>query len=435
MSQTVIRVENLSKQYVLGALRHDTLRDQLAAGMRRLAGRGTASPDQNRIWALQDVSFAVDQGEIIGVIGRNGSGKSTLLKILARITRPTRGRATIRGQVGSLLEVGTGFHAELTGRENIYLNGAILGMTRQETQRKFDEIVAFAEVEKFIDTPVKRYSSGMYLRLAFAVAAHLESEILLVDEVLAVGDAAFQKKCLGKMGSIVDEGRTILFVSHNMTAIQGLCSRAIWLDLGQMLEDGPTQQVVSNYLRSNASGAHAEQTWDDFASAPGSDEVRLHRVAARPRDGQPQDAITVLDPVVLEFEYWNQQPGLHLNLSLFVHNEQGIMVFNTAPLHEPVWHGRPFPVGLFRSVCHIPGSLLNDGTYRVTLLVVKDQAIVLSRHADILTFEVQDSSAARGAWLGQWPGVVRPLLEWETELRATLSGAPVERDSSTTARS
>ncbi|MCB0253746.1 MAG: ABC transporter ATP-binding protein [Anaerolineae bacterium] len=248
MKDIAIRVENLSKRYQIGTARqrHDTLRDTIAATFKR-SNESSETPDE--FWALKDVSFEVQRGEVVGIIGRNGAGKSTLLKILSQITEPTRGRAEIHGRVGSLLEVGTGFHPELTGRENIYLNGAILGMRRHEIERQFDEIVAFAEIERFLDTPVKRYSSGMYVRLAFAVAAHLEPEILLVDEVLAVGDAAFQKKCLGKMGEIASKGRTVLFVSHGMGSIRQLCSEAALLDHGRIIHKGEVDSAIDRYLR------------------------------------------------------------------------------------------------------------------------------------------------------------------------------------------
>ena len=249
----------------------------------------SSTPDDTDLWALRDVSFEVKRGEVVGIIGRNGAGKSTLLKILSRITEPTAGSAKIHGRVGSLLEVGTGFHPELTGRENIYLNGAILGMRRAEIERKFDEIVAFAEIERFLDTPVKRYSSGMYVRLAFAVAAHLEPEILLVDEVLAVGDAQFQKKCLGKMGDVAKEGRTVLFVSHNMVAVQTLCQRAFWLDSGQLKAQGEVGTIVTTYLRAGlAEDDVTERVWPDIATAPGNETVRLHRISVRPEDGKPR---------------------------------------------------------------------------------------------------------------------------------------------------
>ena len=425
MSDMTIKVENLSKKYLIGHEQegsYKTLRDVITNTVRRagrrllhpLNGAGTSSNGRKEeFWALKDVSFEIKQGEVVGIIGRNGAGKSTLLKILSRITEPTRGRVRIKGRVASLLEVGTGFHPELTGRENIFLNGAILGMSKAEIKRKFDEIVAFAEVEKFLDTPVKRYSSGMYVRLAFAVAAHLEPEILIIDEVLAVGDAQFQKKCLGKMGDVSREGRTILFVSHNMSAVQNLCHRSMWLDGGRVIEDGASAQVVSQYLKTSFSPV-TEQVWDDLDDAPGGEVVKLHRMCVRPEGGSADDAITVRTPFVMEFEYWNQEPGAFLNLSLHILNEHGITVFNTAPVNEREWHGRAFPAGLFRSVCHVPGDLLNNGTHRVLLLVVKNQGVIIYRHDEALVFEVRD--ADREGYLGEWAGAVRPDLEWRTEL-------------------
>ena len=430
MSNPIIRVEGLSKRYRIGGpvgrFRYKTLRDTLMdvpkALVRRFRG-GHAYQDET-IWALKDVSFEVRQGEVVGIIGRNGAGKTTLLKVLTRITEPTEGYAEIHGRVGSLLEVGTGFHPELTGRENIYLSGAILGMKKVEIKKKFDEIVAFAELEKFMDTPVKRYSSGMYVRLAFAVAAHLEPEILLVDEVLAVGDAAFQKKCLGKMGDVAKAGRTVLFVSHNMVAVQSLCKRVIWLHEGKIVGDGQPAKIVSDYLKTSFSTL-TEQIWDDIDTAPGNDKVRLHRVCVRPENGSPSDPITVRTQFVMEFEYWNLQSDTCLNLSVNLHNEQGI-VFASYPIHEPAWHGHPFPVGLFRSVCHIPGNLLNNGTYWAGLLVVKDEGTIIYRQDEILVFDVRDDIGFRGNWYAKWPGIVRPDLEWSTEL---LSNIDAERSS------
>jgi len=422
MSDIAIRAENLSKLYKIGEYQgnYKTLRETIvnifSAPFRQLISKPQTSnlkPQSEFIWALKDVSFEVKRGEVVGIIGRNGAGKTTLLKILSRITAPTEGLAEIRGRVGSLLEVGTGFHPELTGRENIYLNGAILGMKKVELDRKFDEIVAFAEIEKFIDTPVKRYSSGMYVRLAFAVAAHLEPEILLVDEVLAVGDAVFQKKCLGKMGDVAKEGRTVLFVSHNMVAVQSLCSRVIWLHEGKIVEEGPAGQVVSSYLKTSFSNL-TEQVWEDVATAPGNEMVRLHFACVRPIDGLPSD-ISIRTPFVLQFEYWNLVPETRLNLSLVFYNEQGVALFNTGPVLEPVWNGRPFPRGLFLSICYVPGDLLNDGTHRVDLYVVKDQSRVIYHHENILCFEVHDDPGLRGPWYGKTMGTVRPLLEWTTE--------------------
>ena len=308
MDNIAIRVENLSKQYRIGGpqARYKTIRESLTEAVqspfRRLAsvvrGQSSVTSDET-IWALKDVSFEVQRGEVVGIIGRNGAGKTTLLKILSRITEPTEGQAEIHGRVGSLLEVGTGFHPELTGRENITLNGAILGMKRAEIDRKFDQIVAFAEIEKFIDTPVKHYSSGMYVRLAFSVAAHMEPEILLVDEVLAVGDAAFQKKCLGKMGDVAKEGRTVLFVSHNMSAIRALCQRTIWIHDGRIKADGDSELIVAEYLSplQASNGASAV-----LKSVDG--EVEIEQVLTKNQDGEITNVFRTGDPITIEIHYF-----------------------------------------------------------------------------------------------------------------------------------
>jgi lipopolysaccharide transport system ATP-binding protein len=415
-----VKVEGISKEYILGGPERgqETFKEMLAGALlapyrrfRQLAGD---APREKHFFALKDVSFEVRPGDVLGIIGRNGAGKSTLLKILSRITGPTAGRVELIGRTSSLLEVGTGFHPELTGRENVYLNGAILGMTRSEIRSKFDEIVAFSEVEKFIDTPVKRYSSGMYVRLAFAVAAHLEPEILIVDEVLAVGDAQFQRKCLGRMNEIGREGRTVLFVSHNMVALQSLCSRAILLDSGRIIMEGDAASVVSGYLKGTFR-SDTDRLWDHPSDAPGNDLVRIRRARVRPLDPSADGSLTIRTPLVLEFEFWNRVPGTCLNLSLHLVNEAGITVFSSAPVEELEWHGRPFPAGLLRSACHVPGDLLNDGMYRVLLRVVKDQGVVLYRHDDILVFYLADSLERRGEWHGKWVGTVRPRLMWETE--------------------
>ncbi|PWT92764.1 MAG: ABC transporter ATP-binding protein [Blastocatellia bacterium] len=415
----MVRVTEVSKHYLIGARQRSyyTLREAVAGALRapatRLRRNGTGS--DNGVWALKDVSFEVGRGECLGIIGRNGAGKSTLLKILSRITEPTVGRVELFGRLGSLLEVGTGFHPELTGRENIFLNGALLGMRNAEIGTKFDEIVTFAEIHKFLDTPVKHYSSGMYMRLAFAVAAHLEPEILLVDEVLAVGDAEFQAKCLGKMSAVASVGRTVLFVSHNMAAIQSLCKRTIWLDEGRLCEEGPSATVVKDYLGTASSSIGMEQVWASPETAPGNDRVRIHKVCVRPLNDSASGGISIRTPFVLEFEYWNFVAEAHLNLSLHLYNEQGITVFNSFPVREPVWHGRPFPVGLFRSSCYVPGNLLNEGVHRVLLLVVEDQGKVIFSMNDALVFNVLDSIERRGDWHGKWEGAVRPDLEWKTE--------------------
>lgn len=417
----IVRVENLSKQYRIGAQEtsYGTLRESIVDALRnpldRLQGKNGKRTAET-IWALKDVSFDVTPGEVVGVIGRNGAGKSTLLKVLSRITEPTTGRVELYGRVASLLEVGTGFHPELTGRENIYLNGAILGMRKAEIERKFDEIVAFAELEKFLDTPVKRYSSGMYMRLAFAVSSHLEPEILIVDEVLAVGDANFQKKCLGKLGEVASEGRTVLFVSHNMLAVQSLCSRVLWLDQGKIMDQGPAKQVIAQYLKTSLA-EQPEQTWDHVNTAPGNDQVRIRRACVYPADGLA-DSISVKTPLTIEFEYWNLAPGAYLNLSVVISTKEGQPIFNTGSGRDPVWHSKPFPRGLFRSRFHIPGDLLNDGTHRVHLYVVKDESVVIYDIDDILVFEVEDASEQRSGWYGKWIGAVRPNLDWQTELLA-----------------
>jgi lipopolysaccharide transport system ATP-binding protein len=428
MNDIAVRVENISKQYYIGQMQkkyetlRDTLTDTFMTPFRRagklLRGQATGAAElDEEIWALKDVSFEVRRGEVVGIIGRNGAGKSTLLKILSRITEPTTGFADIYGRVGSLLEVGTGFHQELTGRENIYLNGAILGMKRVEIDRKFDEMVAFSEVEKFIDTPVKHYSSGMYLRLAFAVAAHLEPEILLVDEVLAVGDAAFQRKCLNKMEDVGQQGRTVLFISHNMPAITRLCERTILLDEGRVLEDGPSHQVVGTYLNSGL-GTMAAREWPDLAKAPGNDIVRLSAVRVRTEDGQITDAVDIRRPVGIEIEYEVLKPGYALWPHFTLHSEEGTRVFVSFDL-DPAWRGRPRPAGHFVSTGWIPGNLLAEGTMVIGPAVRTEEPRILHFYErDAVAFQVIDSlegNSARGDYGGRMTGVVRPLLNWTTQ--------------------
>jgi lipopolysaccharide transport system ATP-binding protein len=351
---------------------------------------------------------------VLGIIGRNGAGKSTLLKILSKITLPTEGRVKRYGRVASLLEVGTGFHPELTGRENVYLNGALLGMKKVEIDRKFNEIVAFAEIDQFLDTPVKHYSSGMHTRLAFAVAAHLEPEILLVDEVLAVGDASFQKKSLGKMGSVARDGRTVLFVSHNLVAVQDLCHRVIWIDGGRVVEEGEPAEVIGHYLQ-NSYATLTEQVWHDFALAPGDNEARLHRLCVRPASGAPSDPITVRTPLVVEFEYWNHNPRVYLNPTFNLYNERGILICSVGPTYLPDWRERTFPVGLIRSRCYIPGDLLNDGIHRVAIHLGKNNK-TLVQNEDALTFDVHDTAEQRDGWYGKWEGTIRPIFDWDVEI-------------------
>jgi lipopolysaccharide transport system ATP-binding protein len=426
MSDIAISIDGLSKQYCIGSKQegYKTLRDTLAATLvsplrrvRSLLGGQAygASELSETIWALKNVSFEIKRGEVIGIIGRNGAGKTTLLKILSRITEPTEGQAEIHGRVGSLLEVGTGFHPELTGRENIYLNGAILGMKKVEIERKFPEIVAFAETEKFIDTPVKHYSSGMYVRLAFAVAAHLEPEILLVDEVLAVGDAAFQKKCLGKMGDVASEGRTVLFVSHNMQAVRNLCNKVILLSDGCVEEMGDTGRVVSRYLRGLVKNSPVEQNWEHAKIAPGNERIRLHRIRLQAQREEPSDVITIRTQLEIEVEYTNLVPDTHLIINLALYTIDGSLIFVSLTTEESEWHGRPFPRGLFRSICRIPGNFLNEGTYRVRLLFLDDEANHLYDHEEAIIFTVYDTEKRTIQWYGKWQGIVRPKFEWNTK--------------------
>jgi lipopolysaccharide transport system ATP-binding protein len=372
MSDIAIRVENLSKQYRIGGpqARYKTIRESLTdavqAPFRRLSSvvRGQSSAvSKDTIWALRDVSFEVKQGEVVGIIGRNGSGKTTLLKILSRITEPTEGYAEIHGRVGSLLEVGTGFHPELTGRENITLNGAILGMKRAEIDRKFDEIVAFAEIEKFMDTPVKHYSSGMYVRLAFAVAAHLEPEILLVDEVLAVGDAAFQKKCLGKMGAVAREGRTVLFVSHSMIAVRNLCPRSILLRDGQMFQEGDTSAVTEAYLRQSVRAESAADTATLIDSLPPDPAFRLTNVQVL-QNGRAGCTVVNGQPVQIEIQYGVLQRTTGLRVYFDLLDDQSTILIRS--LHDDDAEAIPtMDPGEYVSTATIPANLLAPQTYEV----------------------------------------------------------------------
>jgi homopolymeric O-antigen transport system ATP-binding protein len=429
MNDIAVHAEKIDKLFHIGAKQasyrtfRDTVTDSFTAPFRRLGkilrgqASGAAELDEE-IWALKDVSFEVKTGEVVGFIGRNGAGKSTLLKVLSRITEPTNGYVDIRGRVGSLLEVGTGFHPELTGRENIYLNGAILGMKRTEINKKFDEIVAFSEVDKFIDTPVKHYSSGMYLRLAFAVAAHLEPEILIVDEVLTVGDARFQRKCLNKMEDIGRGGRTVLFVSHNMSAVTQLCQRVILLDQGMIIRNGPSREVVSSYLLSD-SNTTAERVWSDPSEAPGNDTVRLLAVHVHDENGHTTDAVNITRPLEIEMKYEVFQSG-HVLLPYFnIFNENGLLLFSTIS-QDHVWKQRPRPRGRYVNTASIPGNFLSEGMLYIAA------AMVASEHDfehqfyehNAVAFRVvdyNDDNSARGGWTRNLGGVVRPQLKWSTQ--------------------
>jgi lipopolysaccharide transport system ATP-binding protein len=373
---------------------------------------------KEELWPVKDVSFEIHTGEIVGIIGRNGAGKSTLLKILSRIIEPTSGRAEIFGRVGTLLEVGTGFHPELTGRENIYLSGIILGMKKREIDRKFDEIVEFAGIDKFIDTPVKRYSSGMYVRLAFAVGAHLEPEILIVDEVLAVGDSQFQKKCLSKMKDVGAQGRTVLFVSHNIQAVTRLCDRVILLEEGRILHDGPTHEVAKTYLNSGF-GTSASREWPDPSKAPGGDVARLRAVRVKTEDGRIADVLDIRRPFIIEMDYEVLQSGYVLWPNYNLLSESGEVIFITKDLN-PQWKRRPRPAGYYRSHVEVPGNLMAEGTVFVSCYCMTYAPDINQFSApEVVAFQIIDSQegdSVRGDYTGAMPGAVRPFLPWHTQL-------------------
>ncbi len=410
-----IRVDDLGKRYRIGGLPsgYRTLRDALASSL-RLLSRRDPPPSKDTIWALRHINFNVERGQVLGIIGRNGAGKSTLLKLLSRVTDPTEGKAEIYGRVGSLLEVGTGFHPELTGRENIYLNGAILGMKRTEIKSKFDEIVDFAEVRKFIETPVKRYSSGMYLRLAFAVAAHLEPEILVVDEVLAVGDAEFQRKCLGKMSDVAHEGRTVLFVSHNMSAILRLTEETIVLDKGQIVMRGPTSEAVDFYMTSEMARS-GERRWE-----PGDDYQTnnlFHPLAIRVLDSQGRVADRVIssEDFSVEFEYELQEEITGLRVGMYLATSRGEQVFTSFDTDNPETYERLMErrKGHYISRCCIPRDLLNGGIFilGVNASSFRIRSYFTDEHA--LTFTVDPTGAPGSQWAEPRRGPVRPALNWE----------------------
>jgi lipopolysaccharide transport system ATP-binding protein len=425
MSDIAIRVENVSKLYRIGSrqARYKTIRESLTAAFaspfHRLRGNSKSeirNPKSDYIWALKDVSFEVRQGEVVGIIGRNGAGKSTLLKILSRITKPTQGRAEIHGRVGSLLEVGTGFHSELTGRENIYLNGAILGMRKTEIQRKFDEMVAFAEVEKFIDTPLKHYSSGMYVRLAFAVAAHLEPEILLVDEVLAVGDAEFQKKCLGKMGDVARGGRTILFVSHNMQAIQSLCTTAIQFDTGCLRATGEPRTVVVQYLAC-LDRVTSEMTWSEEA-APGDHTVKLLGTKVWSPSLRAGGVCSSREDIHVELQFVASSSPAGLCVGFDLINSEGVVVARTYQTDLPPERWPHVHIGKNRWRCTIPRGLLNAGAYYLCPRIGIHNMYWIVHLDPVVRFEVVLDHGVSPFWnvldARSRPGIIAPILEWES---------------------
>lgn len=418
MSNTVIDIQNLSKKYVIRQKQSSiqaSFREDITAGIRNL-GKRLINPFDNQnaqytkedFWALKDISLQIQQGERVGIIGRNGAGKSTLLKILSRITTPTEGQAVLKGRVASLLEVGTGFHSELTGRENIFLNGSILGMSHQEIRRKFDEIVAFAEIEQFLDTPVKRYSSGMYVRLAFAIAAHLEPEILIVDEVLAVGDIEFQKKCMGKMEKIGEEGRTVLFVSHNTASITRLCDSCVFLEQGKLISQGPTQSVIRDYLASNLAGGNEYL----LPEAP-EQEMALRKVILNPEAKQATTDIRYDESFTIRIEYDINKPIENATVWLALQTIDGIVAFVTADYDmDPSKLGDRKP-GHYVADVHFPEKWLNVGEYVVLAGLVKNNPVEVFHREETLTFRVEEIGTPGSILMpGQRKGVLQPYLEW-----------------------
>ena len=420
MSRPIIEVESLSKRYRLGQFNARTMREEaerLFARFRsKRAGQGRElSGESSEFWALKDISFSVQPGEVVGIIGRNGAGKSTLLKILSRVTEPTTGEARIRGRVASLLEVGTGFHPELTGHENIYLNGAILGMTRAEIRTKFDEIVAFADIDKFLDTPVKRYSSGMYVRLAFAVAAHLEPEILIVDEVLAVGDAEFQKKCLGRMRSVsTKEGRTVLFVSHNMAAVNSLCSRAMLMNNGRAQEIGPARDITQLYTTRGTSNEERRKCWA-YHEAPGDERIKVAGIEITPEGADVAAPIEMGMSFRIQVDYWNLVENANLVLELIVRASDGTPVFHSFSAEDDPKAGKPHPKGMFRSSCWIPRNLLNAGRFGIEMYFSNGRYSHEFGLVDTISVVVHEFSDRRNLkYLGRFIGQVHPKLRWQT---------------------
>ena len=422
MERPIITINNLGKRYLLGlggGERYRALRDVMANSVRNLLKINTKNGDPQEIWALKGITFDIRKGEKVGIIGRNGAGKTTLLKILSEITEPTEGEAHIYGRVASLLEVGTGFHPELTGKENIFMNAAILGMTRAEIKKKFDEIVSFAEIEKFLDTPVKRYSSGMYVRLAFAVAAHLEPEILIVDEVLAVGDIVFQKKCLGKMSEVAKGGRTVIFVSHNMDAVRKLCERTVILKGGAKIAEGPTEEVIRKY-QGQLSGIIGERIWEDISKAPGGDVVRMYAMRVLDRKGEVSTNFDVRDPISIEIEYKVLEEGHHLVSQFCFINEMRHLLFYTKDNLDSPWRDCSHPTGYYRSICNIPGDFFNEGSIFVSFGIDEPERMHSTARAtmlDVVGFMVSDKmdpEGVRGNYEWRWSKYgLRPRMKWE----------------------
>jgi len=408
----VLKVENVYKQYELGQVSTGTMAHDFNRWLHKIRGKEDPylkiteknkrdeNGGTNFVWALDNISFEVNQGDVVGIIGSNGAGKSTLLKILSKVTSPTKGNIKIKGRIASLLEVGTGFHPDLSGRENIFLNGAILGMTKKEIHAKFDEIVAFSGVDKYIDTPVKRYSSGMYVRLAFSVAAHLEPEILIVDEVLAVGDAEFQKKCLGKMKEVSQQGRTVIFVSHNLVAVKSLCTKGIVMNQGKLVFSGSADEAVENYMNANASKVQPSKAFSSPEDAIGNEFIKIKSVSVQPTNP------TITDEFSIHFSFWNFSPGPSIFLAMDLINVYEEVVFGS---------GFTFETGIdniCEASCIIPADLMNDGLYEINLYFNTVEMRPIFQALNIISFEVSDKDR-NYSYFGKVNGSVRPLLKWK----------------------
>lgn len=416
----VLDVENVSKQYRLGEVGTGSLQHDIKRWWANVRGQEdpflkigetndrTQKGDSDYVWALKDINFQVEQGQAVGIIGRNGAGKSTLLKLLSRVTKPTTGSIKYKGRIASLLEVGTGFHPEMTGRENIYLNGAILGMTRKEITRKFDEIVDFAGVERYIDTPVKRYSSGMYVRLAFAVAAHLESEILIVDEVLAVGDAEFQKKCLGKMGDVTKgEGRTILFVSHNMTAVKELCNTGVLMKYGEVSYKGDMLETILEYQKDyELSNSYIAQNLDE---AVGNTNIKLLEFSAKPINGE---IIDVESGIRVKLQFYNVQPNINLDATFELRNFEELVVYHVGKL---VTENNDSKSGIYTIEFDMPAGMLNAGNYYFKLYFGKNQTELLFGKDNLIGFEVENVKVGTKTHI--YPGIIRPNFDYKVDFQ------------------
>lgn len=416
-NKVVLKAENVSKQYRLGYVGSGSLKDDARRWWARMRGKEdplltigetnyrSKKGESDYVWALKDINFEIEQGDTVGIIGRNGAGKSTLLKILSKVTAPTTGNIKVKGRIASLLEVGTGFHGELTGRENIYLNGAIMGMRKHEITRKLDEIVDFAGVERYLDTPVKRYSSGMYVRLGFAVAAHLENEILIVDEVLAVGDAEFQKKCLGKMGDVAKgEGRTVLFVSHNLAAVKALCKKAIVMADGQLSFSGDTAAAAAKYMLGGAEFTN----YRVFDQKYTTDSYSLHEIRISAVGKNIEEPLDEYDELSIEtiITIKNKQESLHYTYVLKQETGEPVFTFS----HSQA--GVPLILGVNRLICKLPKGLLNIGTYHLDAYLIKDARKAIFTQQDILSFNILEGERSVGAWMGREPGIIKPVFEW-----------------------